>query len=83
MSTAEVVDAAPGPSAPLTGKALFRNLHTREFLGHKKKVGVLFLSVLVFFCAGISLSGWITILEFFIVGFFLNSEYFFVHFWSS
>jgi hypothetical protein len=41
MSTTEVVDAAPGePSVPLSGKALFRNLHTREFLGHKKKVCV-------------------------------------------
>lgn len=43
MSTTEVVDVAPGPSGPLSGKALFRNLHTREFLGHKKKVRLFFI----------------------------------------
>ena len=48
MSTAEVVDVAPAPSGPPSGKALFRNLHTREFLGHKKKVSVPSFSFLPF-----------------------------------
>jgi WD40 repeat protein len=26
------------PPAPATGKSVFKNLHTREFIGHKKKV---------------------------------------------
>lgn len=50
MSVAEAVEAVATPSAPLTGKALFRNLHTREFLGHKKKVSTLEAIVEGFAC---------------------------------
>lgn len=50
MSVAEAVEAVATPSAPLTGKALFRNLHTREFLGHKKKVSTLEAIVEAFAC---------------------------------
>lgn len=38
VEVVEQAEVASVPAAPLTGKALFKNLQTREFVGHKKKV---------------------------------------------